>query len=105
VQGGIVDTPDGRWFAYLFRDNGAVGRVPYLVPMKWVDGWHIMGVEGKVVPDELDLPVNTSLIPNIVNSDEFIRKAGDRPLPLVWQWNHNLVNTLWSLLLVKVFLD
>ena len=26
AQGGLVDTPDGRWFAYLFQDCGAVGR-------------------------------------------------------------------------------
>ena len=22
AQGGLIDTPDGRWYAYLFRDNG-----------------------------------------------------------------------------------
>ncbi|HEY0866605.1 MAG TPA: glycoside hydrolase 43 family protein, partial [Fimbriimonas sp.] len=27
AQGGIVDTPGGEWYAYLFQDNGAVGRV------------------------------------------------------------------------------
>ena len=35
AQGGLVDTPDGRWFAYLFEDCGAVGRIPYLVPVEW----------------------------------------------------------------------
>ena len=34
AQGGLVDTPDGRWFAYLFQDCGAVGRIPYLVPVQ-----------------------------------------------------------------------
>ncbi len=38
AQGGL-DTPDGRWFAYLFEDCGAVGRIPYLVPVEWKDGW------------------------------------------------------------------
>ena len=28
AQGGMIDTPDGRWFAYLFQDCGAVGRIP-----------------------------------------------------------------------------
>ena len=96
AQGSIIDTPDGRWFAYLFRDNGAVGRIPYLVPVKWEDGWPVFGVDGKV-PDELDLPASRGLIPGIVNSDEFSRKAGERALPLVWQWNHNPANKLWSL--------
>ena len=31
AQGGLVETPYGRWFSYLFRDFGAVGRIPYLV--------------------------------------------------------------------------
>lgn len=96
AQGSIIDTPGGEWFAYLFRDFGAVGRIPYLVPMKWEDGWPVIGVDGKV-PDTLNLPVNRSLIPGIVASDEFDRKAGERPLPLVWQWNHNPDDKLWSL--------
>src|SRR5665647_2395694 len=28
--------------------------------------------------------------------DEFNRRKGDRALPLVWQWNHNPDNKLWS---------
>jgi beta-xylosidase len=96
AQGGIVDTPDGRWFAYLFRDFGAVGRIPYLVPMTWVDGWPCIGVNGKV-PATLDLPASKGLIPGIVASDEFTRKKGERALPLVWQWNHNPNNGLWSI--------
>jgi beta-xylosidase len=96
AQGSIIDKPNGEWFAYLFRDFGAVGRIPYLVPMKWADGWPVIGVDGKV-PDQLNLPPGKGLIPGIVASDEFDRKAGDPPLPLVWQWNHNPDNKLWSL--------
>jgi beta-xylosidase len=95
AQGGLIDTPDGRWFSYLFRDYGSVGRIPYLVPVKWEDGWPVLGVNGKV-PDTLNLPANKSLIPFIVNSDEFTRKKGEPALPLVWQWNHNPDNSLWS---------
>jgi beta-xylosidase len=96
AQGCIIDTPTGEWFAYLFRDFGAVGRIPYLVPMKWEDGWPVIGVDGKV-PDALNLPASKGLIPGIVASDEFDRKAGEPALPLVWQWNHNPDNKLWSL--------
>lgn len=103
AQGGLIDTPDGRWFAYLFRDYGAVGRIPYLVPVKWEDGWPVLGLDGKV-PEYLDLPANKSLIPGIVASDEFARKKGDRLLPLVWQWNHNPDNRHWSLTDRKGFL-
>ncbi|MBO9684105.1 MAG: glycoside hydrolase 43 family protein [Flavisolibacter sp.] len=96
AQGGLIDRPDGTWFAYLFRDFGSVGRIPYLVPVKWEDGWPVLGVNGKV-PETLSLPVSKGLIPNIVNSDEFTRKKGEPALPLVWQWNHNPDNSLWSL--------
>lgn len=96
AQGGLIDTPDGRWFSYLFCDNGAVGRVPYFVPVKWEDGWPILGENGKV-PETLDLPVSKGLIPNLVASDEFNRKKGEDALPLVWQWNHNPENKLWSI--------
>lgn len=96
AQGGLIDTPDGKWFAYLFQDHGAVGRIPFLVPVKWEDGWPVIGENGKV-PASLELPDNKSLIPGIVASDEFARKPGEDPLPLAWQWNHNPDNTAWSL--------
>lgn len=95
AQGGLIDMPDGKWYAYLFRDSGGVGRIPYLVPVKWEDGWPVLGEKGKV-PETLELPANKSLIPGIVNSDEFTRKKGEAALPLVWQWNHNPDNNLWS---------
>lgn len=95
AQGGLIDTPDGKWFAYLFRDFGGVGRIPYLVPVTWEEGWPVLGINGKV-PETLALPASKGLIPGIVNSDEFTRKKGEAPLPLVWQWNHNPDNSLWS---------
>ena len=71
--------------------------------MKWEDGWPVIGVDGKV-PDNLDLPASKGLIPGIVASDEFNRKKGEPALPLVWQWNHNPDNTLWSVTQRKGFL-
>ncbi|MNQ95742.1 Glycosyl hydrolases family 43 [compost metagenome] len=103
AQGGLIDTPDGQWFSYLFRDFGAVGRIPYLVPVKWEDGWPILGENGKV-SEKLDLPASKGLIPNLVAYDEFNRKKDQETLPLVWQWNHNPDNTLWSLKERKGFL-
>ena len=103
AQGGLIDMPDGTWYSYLFRDYGAVGRVPYLVPVKWEDGWPVLGVNGKV-PESLDLPISKGLTPGIVASDEFTRKKGEPALPLVWQWNHNPDNSLWSLTARKGYL-
>lgn len=90
AQGGLVDTPDGKWYALLFGDRGAVGRIPYLVPVEWVEGWPVLGTAGRV-------PVDTGLGPcqglRIAASDEF-----DSPqLGLVWQWNHNPDQENWSL--------
>lgn len=96
AQGGLIDKPDGSWFAYLFRDYGAVGRIPYLVPVKWENGWPVLGENGKV-PETLALPASKGLMPGIVASDEFTRKKGDSSLPLAWQWNHNPDNKSWSL--------
>lgn len=96
AQGGLISTPKGEWFAYLFRDFGAVGRIPYLVPVKWEDGWPVLSVDGKV-PQTLNLPASKGLIPSIVASDDFTRRKGEPALPLVWQWNHNPDNKFWSL--------
>lgn len=96
AQGGLIDTPDGRWFAYLFQDCGSVGRIPYLVPVKWHDDWPVLGTNG-LAPQYLDLPASNGLVPGIVCSDDFSRQPGDKLLPLVWQWNHNPDNSLWSL--------
>jgi beta-xylosidase len=95
AQGGLIDTPEGNWFAYLFRDFGSVGRIPYLILVTWVDGWPVLGVDGKV-PEKLNLHASKGLIPGLVASDEFNRKKGEPALPLVWQWNHNPDNKLWS---------
>jgi beta-xylosidase len=103
AQGGLIDTPDGKWFAYLFRDFGGVGRIPYLVPVTWKDGWPVLGENGKV-PETLNLPVSKGLIPGLVASDEFTRAKGQPALPLVWQWNHNPDNRLWSVTERKGFL-
>jgi len=95
AQGGLISTPQGEWYAYLFRDFGAVGRIPYWVPVKWENGWPVFGINGKV-PETLNLPESKGLMPGIVASDEFSRKKNEAALPLVWQWNHNPDNKLWS---------
>lgn len=94
AQGGLVDTPSGDWYALLFQDHDAVGRIPYLVPVTWEDDWPVFGVNGQV-PTQLDIPVENDTIPKIVASDEF---DWESDLPLVWQWNHNPDNNYWSMI-------
>lgn len=95
AQGCFIDTPEGDWYAVLFQDTGAVGRCPWIVPVKWEDGWPVLGIDGKA-PMVLDIEDDEEGLANIVASDEFDRKEGE-DLPLAWQWNHNPVNELWSI--------
>lgn len=46
AQGGIVDTPDGTWYAVLFQDRGASGRMPVLVPVTWDGDAPVFGADG-----------------------------------------------------------
>jgi beta-xylosidase len=95
AQGGLIETAQGGWFAYLFRDFGAVGRIPYLVPVVWENDWPVLGIDKKVPMELHQLPPQASSIPSIVASDDFKRTSGQAMLPLVWQWNHNPANHLW----------
>lgn len=35
AQGGIVQDPSGKWYAIMFQDSGAVGRIPHLIPVEF----------------------------------------------------------------------
>ena len=90
AQGGIVDTPDGRWFAYLFGDRGGVGRIPYMIPITWRDGWPEFPRDGKgaFARPALEMPgVVKDAKPGCVEDDEF--DYGENKLKLAWQFNHN----------------
>lgn len=97
AQGALIDTPEGDWYALLFQDHGAVGRIPFLVAVTWEDGWPVLGVDGKVPTTLPKLPAGTVGVRGLVASDTFDRAPGDPPLPLAWQWNHNPDNQHWSL--------
>lgn len=92
AQGGIVDTPDGKWYGFLFQDHGSVGRIPVIVPVTWVDDWPMMGVNGKA-PVTLEVDGNYTGT-QLAKSDSF-SYSGNK-LALEWQWNHNPDNTAWS---------
>jgi len=103
AQGGLVDTPDGKWYAMLFQDRDAVGRVPVLVPVRWEDGWPVYGDEEGKVPPAFKKPGPGGPAEPLTRSDEFNADPDgeDRPngsgLGLHWQWNHLPDHTKWSL--------
>ena len=48
-QGGMVELKNGDWWFIIMQDRGAIGRVPCLVPVEWIDGWPMLGKNGKDV--------------------------------------------------------
>lgn len=92
-QGTIVDDPDGNWWGMIFQDRGGVGRVLTLNPCRWIDGWPMLGDENGKVPAVVKKKLDTGAKKAIVKSDDF--KADT--LDYVWEWNHNPVNSAWSL--------
>lgn len=100
AQGGIVDTPEGKWFAVLFQDRGAVGRIPVLVPIIWRGEIPVFGTNGKAPVEVETATTRSDYSYNPLHvSDDFIYepdKDGELHLNLVWQWNHTPRNDLWS---------
>lgn len=102
AQGGIVDSPDGNWYAVLFQDHGAVGRIPVLVPVTWENDRPVFGAKGRV-PDDI---ITRSLRPEhicepVYTSDDFRYKKqpdGTVALKKQWQWNHEPDHKLWRIL-------
>ncbi len=96
-QGGWVDTKTGEdWFIH-FQDVGAIGRLVHLNPMKWKDGWPVIGEDKD--GDGCGDPVTTYKKPSVgkdypiktpVESDEFDALN----LGLQWQWHAN-PSPLW----------
>ncbi|HZK35184.1 MAG TPA: glycoside hydrolase 43 family protein [Bacillota bacterium] len=93
AQGAIIDSPDGIWYSILFQDRGAVGRIPYLMPVSWEEGWPVLGYKGRV-PEAFETPFKPCQAEPLIISDSFDHKE-DR-LGLQWQWNHNLLDGCWS---------
>lgn len=101
AQGGIIDTPAGEWYAILFQDHGAVGRIPVLIPMYWEDDYPVLGVNGKV-PLELSVKSTRSgyKYAPFVGDDDFRYQSsrdGKIHLKKYWQWNHEPDDKYWSL--------
>ena len=95
-QGGWVHTAQGEDWFVNFQDKGAYGRVVHLQPMKWVNGWPIIGsAKGNAKCGE---PVEKYKKPNVgqtypienpVETDEFNTTV----LGKQWQWHANYDQT------------
>lgn len=90
-QGAWVTTSFGEdWFIH-FQDRGAYGRIVHLQPMKWIDGWPVIGADED--GDGTGEPVSSFTRPfagRISSSspgtdEEFNGNAA----PIDWQWQAN----------------
>ena len=94
-QGALIQTQTGEWWTMLFVDSGPFGRFPSLQPVTWIDGWPIVGVDGKAVVTYKKPNVGKSYpIKTLPTSDEF----DSQTLGMQWGWNHNSDSTKWSLI-------
>ena len=102
-QGALVQTQTGEWWTILFKDiyctEGAVGRRPYLEPVKWVNGWPIIGNNGVDVSkggSKYKKPNVGAFYPRtyLPTNDTF---TGPK-LGMQWQWNHQPANGAWSMM-------
>jgi beta-xylosidase len=93
-QGALIRTQTGEWWTMLFVDSGPFGRFPSLQPVTWVDGWPMVGVNGKAVvmyrKPKVGREYPVTMLPT---SDEF----DGTELGMQWGWNHNPDPTQWSL--------
>lgn len=85
AQGAIVDTPDGRWYAILFQDVGAVGRIPVLMPMAWENDRPVLGLDGRIPQTICNLTTRPGYTYQpLWCSDDFTTSQLAAP----WEWNH-----------------
>lgn len=99
-QGALVDLLNGEWWFIHFQDVPSLGRVCHLQPVRWKDGWPLVGVD--LDGNGIGEPVYVWKKPDVgvvypisapQSSDEF----NTQTLGLQWSWNHNPDNQAWSL--------
>jgi beta-xylosidase len=95
-QGALIKTQTDEWWTMLFVDSGPFGRFPSLHPVTWIDGWPMVGVDGKgVIRYKKPNVAKDYPIKDLPTTDEFT----DKTLGMQWAWNHNPDSTKWSLTL------
>lgn len=101
AQGGLIDTPTGKWYAMMYQERGASGRMPVLVPVVWDGDVPVFGRSGKV-PESLAV---TSSRPYyqyepLYTSDTFVYQEQEGKKPVLkpqWEWNHIPNDELWGI--------
>ena len=94
-QGALVEGSDGRWWFDHFQETPVLGRIVHLQPARWENDWPVIGTDRD--GNGIGEPVvgggfATAPTFTLQQSDDFSSTLG-----LQWQWNHNPVDTYWSL--------
>ena len=97
-QGGIVQAEDGNWYFLTHHGNGDwAGRCASLLPIKWTNGWPILGkvesdgIGGMVWSGRKSVPNTPLLLPQ--TDDDF----NGPKLGVQWEWNYQPRADKWSL--------
>ncbi len=125
-QGGLVQLKNGDWWAIIFQDHGKLGRIPFLLPVEWKDGWPevkpvltnkkpaVSGASSGTRTERSLSPLGFTDTPGISRGMPGRRAAvresmesgpdkwrsddfGSGKLGLQWQWNHHPATDGWSL--------
>ena len=90
-QGALVDTAGGEWWFMHFQDKDLYGRIVHLQPVRWEDGWPLIGEAQDA--DGVGRPVMRHRKPNVRISEIAFPQASDdfnhAYLGLQWQWHAN----------------
>ena len=97
-QGGLVQTEQGDWYFFTHHGKGDwEGRCASLLPVKWVDGWPLLGEVGSdgvgtMAWSGRKAVANTPIV--MPQTDDTF----DGPqLGVQWEWNYQPRADLWSL--------
>ena len=91
-QGALIDTPEGEWWFLHFQDRDAYGRIVHLQPVRWENGWPLIGTDQD--EEGTGRPVSSWRKPRLSGhetpaapqtSDEFDGES----FGLQWQWHAN----------------
>lgn len=91
AQGGLVETLNGKWYAVLYQDHGAVGRIPVLVPVRFEGDVPVLGMGGRT-PRALEFVSSRPYYQYtpVYTSDDFEYSKGlDGKVKLKSQWEFN----------------
>lgn len=92
LQACLIPLASGQTWAMVFMDMGALGRIPHLVPVHWLDGWPVFGdwaqgnltLRKPLVRAGQTEPEAKPAEQTLATSDDF----SSVELGLQWQFNH-----------------